>query len=137
MIVDNAKEMKLEEFAWKCKEAHCYVRSTEPHSPWSNSTEREIRELKKGAARKLMWSGAPQLLWCFALEYKSYIRSHTAHNIYCLDTHVPRRWPPVRLLTLALSVNLAFGIGSSLGNTASTSLTTPWYSASNWVPALI
>jgi hypothetical protein len=32
MIVDNAKEMKLGEFA-KCKEAHCYLRSTEPYSP--------------------------------------------------------------------------------------------------------
>ena len=30
MIVDNAKEMKLGEFAWKCKEAHCYLQSTEP-----------------------------------------------------------------------------------------------------------
>ena len=38
-IVDRAKEMKLGEFAWKCKEAHCYLRSTEPYSPWSNSTK--------------------------------------------------------------------------------------------------
>ena len=50
MIIDNAKEMKLGEFAWKCKEAHCYLQSMEPYSPWSNSTEHEIRELKKGAA---------------------------------------------------------------------------------------
>jgi hypothetical protein len=47
MIVDNAKEMKLGEFAQKCKEAHCYLRSMEPYSPWSNSAEHEIRELKK------------------------------------------------------------------------------------------
>ena len=82
MIVDNAKEMKLGEFAWKCKEAHCYLRSMEPYSPWSNSAEHEIRELKKGVAWKLTWSGVPLRLWCFALEYKSYIRSHTAHDIY-------------------------------------------------------
>jgi hypothetical protein len=53
MIVDNAKEMKMGEFARKCKEAHCYLRSMEPFSPWSNSAEHEIRELKKGAPCKL------------------------------------------------------------------------------------
>eukprot|EP00804_Cyclotella_cryptica_P004620 CCRYP_006942-RA/>CCRYP_006942-RA protein AED:0.23 eAED:0.23 QI:0/-1/0/1/-1/1/1/0/675 len=89
MIVDGAKEMKMGEFARKCKEAHCYLRSMEPYSPWSNSAEHEIRELKKEAAGKLMRSGAPQRLWCFALEYKSYIRSHTAHDIYRLDGRVP------------------------------------------------
>ena len=68
MIVDNAKEMKLGEFDWKCKEASCYLQSMEPYSPWSNSAERQIRELKKGAARKLTRSGAPRRMWCFALE---------------------------------------------------------------------
>eukprot|EP00804_Cyclotella_cryptica_P022264 CCRYP_020542-RA/>CCRYP_020542-RA protein AED:0.22 eAED:-0.25 QI:0/0/0/0.5/1/1/2/0/420 len=89
MIVDGAKEMRLGEFAWKCKEASCLLQSTEPYSPWSNSAEREIRELKKGAARKLTRSGAPLRLWCFALEYEAYVRSHTAHDIYCLDGRVP------------------------------------------------
>ena len=28
MIIDNAKEMKMGEFARKCKEAHCYLQST-------------------------------------------------------------------------------------------------------------
>eukprot|EP00804_Cyclotella_cryptica_P005993 CCRYP_000238-RA/>CCRYP_000238-RA protein AED:0.33 eAED:0.32 QI:0/0/0/1/0.66/0.5/4/0/340 len=84
MIVDSTKEMKMGEFARKCKEAHCYLRSTEPYSPWSNSAEREIRELKKGAAWKMTWSGAPKRLWCFAVECESYVRSHTAHDIYRL-----------------------------------------------------
>ncbi|KAL7481938.1 hypothetical protein ACHAW6_007626 [Cyclotella cf. meneghiniana] len=56
MIVDGAKEMRLGEFARKCKEATCYLQGTEPYSTWSNSTKREIRELKKGAARKLTQS---------------------------------------------------------------------------------
>ncbi len=85
MIVDNAKEMKLGEFARKCKEAHCYVRSTEPYSPWSNTTKHKIRELKKGAAPKLTWSGGPLRLWCFDLENELYLRSHTTHDIYRLD----------------------------------------------------
>jgi hypothetical protein len=45
MIIDNAKEMTMGEFAQKCKEAHCYLLSMEPYSPWSNSAKREIREL--------------------------------------------------------------------------------------------
>ncbi len=65
IIVDNAKEMKMGEFAWKCKEATCYLWVTKPYSPWSSSAKHEIRELKKGAARKLPRSGAPRRLWCF------------------------------------------------------------------------
>jgi hypothetical protein len=90
MIIDGAKEMKLGEFAQKCKEAHCYLQSMEPYSPWSNSAKREIRELKKGAARKLTQSGAPRQMWCFALEYKLYVRLHTTHDIYRLDGRVPK-----------------------------------------------
>ncbi|KAL7476000.1 hypothetical protein ACHAW6_001889 [Cyclotella cf. meneghiniana] len=56
MIVDNAKEIKLGEFARKCKEDSCYLHGTEPYCPWSNSTEHEIRELKKDGARKLTCS---------------------------------------------------------------------------------
>ncbi|KAL7475679.1 hypothetical protein ACHAW6_001592 [Cyclotella cf. meneghiniana] len=89
MIVDNAKEMKLGEFARKCKEAHCYLRSTESYSPWSNSADHEIREVKKGKARKLMWSGVPLRLWCLALEYELYVCLHTAYDIFQLDKHVP------------------------------------------------
>ena len=47
MIDDDAKEMKLGEFAQKCKEAHCYLRSMKPYSPWSNSAEREIRNSRR------------------------------------------------------------------------------------------
>ncbi len=90
MIVDGAKEMKLGEFALKYKEATSYLQGSKPHSPWSNSTKHEIRELKKGAARKLTWSGAPRRLWCFALEYESYVRLHTAHDIYQLDGCIPK-----------------------------------------------
>ncbi len=79
MIVDCAKKMRLGEFAQKCKEATCYLQGTETYSPWSNFAEHEIRELKKDAARKLTQSGAPRQLWCFALEYKSYVHSHALH----------------------------------------------------------
>ncbi|KAL7477010.1 hypothetical protein ACHAW6_002829 [Cyclotella cf. meneghiniana] len=90
MIVDGAKEMKFGEFVQKCKEATCYLRGTKTYSPWSNSAKCEIRELKNGSARKLTWSGAPRQLWCFALEYESYVHLHTAHDIYQLDDCIPK-----------------------------------------------
>ncbi|KAL7475735.1 LOW QUALITY PROTEIN: hypothetical protein ACHAW6_001643, partial [Cyclotella cf. meneghiniana] len=85
MIMDNAKEMKLGEFDRKCKKATPIC----PISPWPNSTKHEIRELKKGAARNLICSDVPRQLWCYALEYKSYVCSHTAHDINKLDGCVP------------------------------------------------
>eukprot|EP00956_Cyclotella_meneghiniana_P033966 scaffold100692_cov59-Cyclotella_meneghiniana.AAC.1 len=89
MIVDDAKELRKGEFGRKCKEAFCYLKGTEPYSPWQNAAERENKELKKGAGRKMTASGAPLKVWDWALEMESYIRSHTAHNIYKLDGRVP------------------------------------------------
>jgi hypothetical protein len=53
MIVNSVKEMQVGEFVqkcfvWKCKEVSCYLQGNEPYSPWSYSTEHEIREVKKG-----------------------------------------------------------------------------------------
>ncbi|KAL7476649.1 LOW QUALITY PROTEIN: hypothetical protein ACHAW6_002496 [Cyclotella cf. meneghiniana] len=67
-------EIKLGEFSGMCLHATCTA-------PLSNSTECEIRELKKGAAMKLTCLGVPRRLWCYVLEYESYIRLHTAHDI--------------------------------------------------------
>ncbi len=62
MIIDDAKEMKLGEFARKCKKASCHLPSTEPYSPRSNLTKHEIRELKKSVTKRLTWSGMPRRL---------------------------------------------------------------------------
>ena len=43
IAVDDEREMKLAEFARECKEVACYLQSMEPYSPWSHSTEHEIR----------------------------------------------------------------------------------------------
>ena len=50
--------------------------------------EREIKELKKGAGHKLLWSRAPKHLWDDCIELEAYIRSNTAHEIYKLDGEV-------------------------------------------------
>ena len=89
MVMDGAKEQTLGTFRDKCQEADCRVKQTEPYSPWQNAAESAIRELKKGAGRKMVRAGAPKRLWDDALEYEAYVRSNTAHDLYILDGQVP------------------------------------------------
>jgi hypothetical protein len=48
IVADGAKESKNSTFHKKYKEAGCGFSVTEPYSPWQNTCEREIREVKKG-----------------------------------------------------------------------------------------
>ncbi|KAL7476431.1 hypothetical protein ACHAW6_002296 [Cyclotella cf. meneghiniana] len=87
MIVDNAKEMKSGEFAWKCKEATCYLRGTKPYSPWSNSAEWNLRKVQPETDSVRCAQAAVVL--CTGVRYKSYVCLHTAHDIFQLDSHMP------------------------------------------------
>ena len=62
-ICNNAKKMTQGKFSQKLKEASCHLKQLEPYTPWSNAAGREIKELKKGASRKLLKSRAPKWLW--------------------------------------------------------------------------
>ena len=130
MIVDDAKEMQLVDFVWKYKDASCYLQSLEPYSSWSNSTDHEIRKLKKGATRKLTRSGLPLWLWCIELEYKSCNCSHTAHGICHLDGRVPK--PVVSGETDDISPFCEFGFWDwvKFQEKRSLFLATHWYLAS-------
>ena len=88
-IVDGSLEQVKGEFRRKLKEASCRLKQTEPYSPWQNAAEGNIRELKKGAGRKMIKSGSPKKLWDDCLVLESYIRSNTAHDIYMLHGEVP------------------------------------------------
>eukprot|EP00804_Cyclotella_cryptica_P019398 CCRYP_006588-RA/>CCRYP_006588-RA protein AED:0.13 eAED:0.13 QI:0/0/0/1/0.75/0.6/5/0/864 len=88
-IVDGSLEQVKGEFRRKLKEASCQLKQTEPYSPWQNAAEGNIRELKKGAGRKMIKSGSPKKLWDDCLVLESYIRSNTAHDIYMLHGEVP------------------------------------------------
>ena len=88
-ICDNAKELVQGKFHQKLKEAACHLKQLEPYTPRSNTAEREIKELKKGAHHKLLQSRAPKHLWDDCLELDAYIRSNTAHEINKLDREVP------------------------------------------------
>ena len=48
--------------------------TTEPHSPWQNKAEAAIRELKKHFRRIMNRTRAPEVLWCYAMEYVTEIR---------------------------------------------------------------
>ena len=88
-IVDGSKEQAEGDFRRKCKEASCQLKQIKPYSPWQNAAEGAIRELKKGAGRKMIKRRSPKKLWDDCLELEGYIRSNTAHDIFMLNGEVP------------------------------------------------
>ena len=48
-----------------------------------------LKEMKKEAGYKLLWSREPKYLWDDCLELEAYIRSNTVPEIYKLDGEVP------------------------------------------------
>ena len=45
-----------------------HVKQTEPYSPWQNVAEGAIREVKRGAGRKMAKMASPAKLWDHCLE---------------------------------------------------------------------
>ena len=89
MVIDGSKEQVKGQFKRKLALADCHLRQIEPYSPWMNAAEGSIRELKRGAGRKMEKAGSPKKLWDHLLELEALIRSNTAHNIYQLKGEVP------------------------------------------------
>ena len=89
MMMDNSKEQTLGDFRRKCREADCHIKTTEPHSPWMNTAETQIRETKRGMSRKMLRTQSPKKLWDHCLELETRIRSCTAHDLYKLQGEVP------------------------------------------------
>ena len=48
-----------------------------------------IKELKRGAGRKMLKARSPKILWGYCVELELYVSSHPAHNIYCLNCETP------------------------------------------------
>lgn len=89
IVMDGSKEQTMSEFRRKAKEMGCHIKVTEPYSPWQNAAEGAIRELKRGAGRKMTKSKSPMKLWDHCLELEGYLRSHTALDSYELHGQVP------------------------------------------------
>ncbi len=90
MVMEGSKEQTLGKFHQKLQEAGCERKITEPFSPWQNATKCEIKELKKGTDRKLLLTNMHRRLWDDCLEYKAYVRSQTACDIFKLYGEVPK-----------------------------------------------
>ena len=73
-ICNNAKEMIQGRLYQKLKD----------YTPWPNTAEREIKELKKGVGCKLLMSRAPKHLW------DDFERLYQVQYIYKLDREVPK-----------------------------------------------
>ena len=89
IVMDNAKEQLLGEFATKMRQMQCLKRPIEAYSPWQNAAEGEIRELKRGADRKMTKMNVPKKLWDYCIELESLIRSSTAMPRLTLRGQVP------------------------------------------------
>ncbi len=82
MVMDGSKEQTLGKFCEKLCNASCEKIITESYSPWQNATQLKIKELKKGAGKKLLLTNMPRRLWDDCLECEAYVRSHMAHDIF-------------------------------------------------------
>jgi hypothetical protein len=91
---DGAPEMTKGRWGDICREAGIRTTTTEPHSPWQNRAERNIRELKKGTLRLLQRTNCPTRLWDFAVQYVSETRALTA-----LDAPGLRGRTPYEIIT--------------------------------------
>jgi hypothetical protein len=89
MIMDGAKEQTMGEFRRKAREMGMRIKQTEPYSPWQNAAEGAIREVKRGAVRKMTKANSPSTLWDHCSQLEGYIRSSTALDIYELHGQVP------------------------------------------------
>ena len=82
MVMGRSKEQTLGSFKIKFQEAYFHINHTEPYSPWQLQAEGTIKELKKGAGRKMVWAGATKRVWDNALEFEVCVRSNTVLDIY-------------------------------------------------------
>jgi hypothetical protein len=81
---DDAKELTMGTWRKVCLDHAIKQTQTEPHSPWQNSAECGIRELKKHARRLMQRTNTPKRLWDFCMCYVAEIRNLTAQPLYSL-----------------------------------------------------
>ena len=89
MIMDGSKEQNLGDFTRKLRDAGCHRKQIEPHSPWMNLCEGEIRELKRGSTRKMLKRNEPKKIWDHCLDLESRIRSAITLPCFDLDHKTP------------------------------------------------
>lgn len=89
MIVDNSKEQLSYNFCKKINKANCQLQQTKPYSPWQQTSESNIWEVKHSFAHLMMKSNAPKVLWNFCLKLAAAITSHIWNSLYSTGNEVP------------------------------------------------
>jgi len=88
IVLDGSKEQVLGEFKRKLNKANCYLKMTEPCSPWSQAAEDCIREIKRGAIQKLLKTRCSKVLWNHCIELEALIRAHSTNAIFSTAVEV-------------------------------------------------
>jgi hypothetical protein len=86
---DNAKELMQGEWKEICNEFMINTTYTEPHSPWQNRAEGQIRELKRHVQRKMKSQNVPKRLWNYCVKWSCDVRNKTASNLFALEGRTP------------------------------------------------
>ena len=91
LVSDNAGQ-ETESHDWKqvIKKFLIEQRTTEPHSPWQDKAESEIKELKKHHRRTMNLRRVPEVLWDYSMEYASSIRQLMARSNH--EWRTPFEW---------------------------------------------
>ena len=79
LVMDGGREQVMGAFRHNARQSDFHVKQTKSYSPWQNAAASTIRELKKGAGRKMIKSNSPKKLWDDYLELNMEIRSCTAN----------------------------------------------------------
>jgi hypothetical protein len=79
LVTDGAKEEYHGRWGDVRKKFLLHQRQTEPHSPWQNKAEDEIRETKNHFRHIMDRKKVPEALWDFGMEYTTYVRNCIAH----------------------------------------------------------
>ena len=69
--------------------------TTEPHSPWQNRCETEIKDIKKHTTLTMKRTSAPPCICDLCCEYVCEIRSRTAHPWFQLGSRTPYEYEVV------------------------------------------
>jgi len=82
MIIDNSLEQTAPGSAFMklTKQMHISTKTTEPYSPWQNSAEDAIRELKRRWKRTRRRTGCSPRLWDYGHMYEARIMSRIARG---------------------------------------------------------
>ena len=89
MVADGYKDQTTGHFRIKCKEADCLLKQIEPHFPWMNSAEADIRKLKRSSYQIMIKCHIPKKLWDYCLELEARIHYCTVNDIYLCENECP------------------------------------------------